>query len=69
MPYCSHRFQMPRKSGERELKVISRPVARGRAHDDVLDVARCPLCGHHLIARQDCRGPYFFCLCVKHRAA
>ena len=41
--------------------------ARIRNQVDNLGVARCPLCGYGLVVRQDCRGPYFFCLCVKPR--
>jgi hypothetical protein len=31
---------------------------------DLADVARCPLCRAPLVARMNCRGPYFHCLCV-----
>ncbi len=36
-------------------------IVRTRAGDN-LSAARCPRCGHPLIARQDCGGPYFYCL-------
>jgi len=41
--------------------------ARTRNQDDNLAVARCPICGHRLVARLDCQGPYFFCLCATPR--
>jgi hypothetical protein len=65
----SHRFQRPRKSEEPQLKLIRHREPRRRDSDDTLASARCPICGHALIARQDCHGPYFFCLCVKQKAA
>lgn len=34
---------------------------------DLADVARCPVCRAPLVARIDCQGPYFHCLCVPRR--
>jgi hypothetical protein len=33
------------------------------AASEVAGVARCPLCHAPLVARLNCRGPYFQCLC------
>jgi hypothetical protein len=35
--------------------------------DNDADTPRCPVCRHWLIARVDCRGPYFHCLCDEQR--
>jgi hypothetical protein len=42
---------------------------RIRNQDADLAEARCPICRHRLILRQDGRGPYFFCRCVRERRA
>lgn len=52
-----------------ELSNNPRRDARIRNEDDNLAVARCPICGACLVVRQDCGGPYFFCLCVRPRRA
>lgn len=52
---------------ESQLSNNPRRDRRARNEEDNLAVARCPLCGHRLVARLDRRGPYFFCLCVKQR--
>jgi hypothetical protein len=52
-----------------ELSNNSRRDSRARNQDDNLAVARCPICGHRLVARLDCQGPYFYCLCVRPRRA
>jgi hypothetical protein len=44
---------------------LDRQLRRSAA--DITDVARCPVCRTPLIARMDCRGPYFHCLCVSRR--
>ena len=40
---------------------------RIRNQDTDLAEARCPVCRHRLVLRQDCLGPFFFCLCVRSR--
>jgi hypothetical protein len=73
----SYRFGGPLQAHDPERRLfpqrepLQRPPRqrRSRNTDDVLGIVRCPICGHPLIARQGCQGPYFFCLCVKQRAA
>ena len=50
-----------------ELNNNPRRDRRSRNEDDNLAVARCPICGAPMVARVDCRGPYFFCLCGRPR--
>jgi ssDNA-binding Zn-finger/Zn-ribbon topoisomerase 1 len=63
-----HRLRRFRKN-EFDAQLSNNPGrdSRARNEEDNLAVARCPLCGHRLVARLDCQGPYFFCLCVKQR--
>ena len=42
---------------------------RMRNSDDDTGIAPCPVCGYPLVVRVDCRGPYFFCLCVDQKKA
>jgi hypothetical protein len=41
-----------------------------RVRDPMVDrftAANCPVCRAPLVVRVDCRGPYFFCRCVRRR--
>lgn len=40
-----------------------KPRRRQTVHISQLDIARCPLCNGHLIARQGRTGPYWHCSC------
>jgi hypothetical protein len=63
-----HRLRRFRKNEfDAQLSNNPRRDARARNEDDNLAVARCPICGYRMIVRQDCQGPYFFCLCAKPR--
>jgi ssDNA-binding Zn-finger/Zn-ribbon topoisomerase 1 len=59
-------------SNVQDEKRTSKPRQSYAAHrdderqlEDLIMPARCPLCGHYLVARQGTGGPYFYCSCKK----
>ena len=63
--HVARRFRRQRQVTEPELtSPFPRSACRPRSQGDVLETVRCPVCGHPLVVRQDCRGPYFFCSCA-----
>jgi len=47
----------------------SRDIPRSSRSSLEVEAPRCPVCRHPLVARVDCRGPYFYCGCPDKRSA
>lgn len=46
-----------------ELRTPPKRKLASASNTSQLDIARCPLCNGHLLARQGRAGPYWHCSC------